>query len=206
MPTSQSAHPATITNPADVFPEAIFGILVPLLMAACPCDLAAARTAAMDAVAAYQPANPAQMIAAAQIIANGLIALDALKQSIETDLPLPVKLRLRGNAVALQRANAQTTKALLAERTDDEPPAPDPETEAKLQAAADAAKHLMTEAKARIERVMQAPPRSSARPAPMPTKQEAQLMKLLAETPPANAARSGALNLRPHQTFNPLAT
>jgi hypothetical protein len=197
-----------ITNPADVFPEAIFSILVPLLMAACPCDPAAARTAAMDAVVAYNPTNPAQMVAAAQIIANGLIALDGLKQSIDPDLSIPAKLRLRGNAVALQRANAQSTKSLQAECTADKPAATNPETEAKLQAAADAAQHLVAEAQARLERLMQPKPKP-AKPIPTPTKQEEELLKLLAETPPgitrrANALSTAAATFRTNPGGNPL--
>jgi hypothetical protein len=206
----QPANQPTITNPTEVFPEAIFSILVPLLMAACPCDLAAARTAAMDAVAAYNPTNPGQMVAAAQIIANGLIALDGLKQSIDPDLSIPAKLRLRGNAVALQRANAQSTKSLQAERTADKPAATNPETEAKLQAAADAAQHLVTEAKSRLERLLQPQPKPPAKPVPTPTKQEEKLLQLLAETPPGLTPRINALSsaatLRPHVDVRAQAT
>ncbi len=170
-------------------------------MAACPCDLAAARTAAMEAVAAYQPANPGQMVAAAQIIANGLIALDGLRQSIDPDLSIPAKLRLRGNAVALQRANAQSAKALQSERTADKPPATSSEADAKLQAAADAAQHLVAEARTRLERLMQPAPKKH--PTPTPTKQEEKLLQLLAETPPGIIPRTAA-TIRPNPAFNAL--
>jgi hypothetical protein len=115
----------------------ILGLLAPLLMTGSLTDISLARLAAAEAIAAYGKGN---LMTIGQILAFALTALDNLRLSMPPDLSLSMKLKLRGNANALNRSardntqileNQETTReAIIAEQAAsaiwDVPETPDP--------------------------------------------------------------------------------
>jgi len=75
-------------------------------------DPARAQAAARQAIEAYGDASP---LAAAQIAGLAIASLDSLRLSMQADIPLKQKLKLRGNAASLTR-QSQRTAALAATR------------------------------------------------------------------------------------------
>ena len=79
-------------------------------------DLRLAQRAAREAVAAYLARGETEWIAIGQIIAFALTALDTLRLSMPEDVPLSMKLKLRGNANAANRAARDATERLAKAR------------------------------------------------------------------------------------------
>jgi hypothetical protein len=75
-------------------------------------DIALARLAAQEAIAAYQARSQNELVTIAQILAFALTALDNLRLSMPPDLSLSMKLKLRANANALNRAARDNTQTL----------------------------------------------------------------------------------------------
>ena len=75
-------------------------------------DPALARRAAQQAIEAYQPQTGHELLAAGQILAFALTALDALRLAAPTDVSPSMKLKLRGNANGLNRAARDNTRIL----------------------------------------------------------------------------------------------
>ncbi len=98
--------------PFDPLLAMIVGLLAPLFLAGCSGDLGSARLAAIETLAAYQGRTQAELLKIAQIIGFGLSALDCLRLSTASDVPLSMALRLRGCANALNRSAQQNTRAL----------------------------------------------------------------------------------------------
>jgi hypothetical protein len=90
----------------------IAALLAPMFLTASDSDIAFARMAAIETINAYRARNHADLLAAAQIIACGLSALGSLGLSMADDLSLPMILRLRGNANALNRSAEQNRRAI----------------------------------------------------------------------------------------------
>jgi hypothetical protein len=90
----------------------IVAFLAPLFLSASGGDIYFARMAALETVVAYRARNHADLMAIAQVIACGLSALGSLSLAMEDKLSLSMTLRLRGNAVALNRAAEQNRRAL----------------------------------------------------------------------------------------------
>jgi hypothetical protein len=88
------------------------GLLVPLLASGPEADRGLAHRAALQAIEAYRASTQGELVTIAQIIGFGLAALDDLSLSMATDLSVSAKLRLRGNANALNRASLRATAAL----------------------------------------------------------------------------------------------
>jgi hypothetical protein len=99
-------------HPADLFMNFLVALLAPMFLAACGGDITLARMAAAETVNAHRIDTIADMLAVAQIIAFGFAALGSLCQSVGDDLSLSMVLRLRGNAVALNRAGERCRRAL----------------------------------------------------------------------------------------------
>ncbi len=136
------------TRPSDPLLEMIIGLLAPLFLAGGAGDLAAARLAAIETLAAYQARTQADLLKIAQVIGFGLTALDCLRLSVAPDLPLAMALRLRGCANALNRSAQQNTRAMAQQRAASTPakhhqaaPA-DPDLAASAEAAGAAADAL----------------------------------------------------------------
>jgi len=82
------------------------------LMAPVLTDPALARQAAAQAIAAYNASTDRDRMTVTQITAFAITALDALRLSTPPDLSLSMKLKLRGNANALNRSAANAQKQL----------------------------------------------------------------------------------------------
>jgi hypothetical protein len=97
--------------PSDILLTLIGILLAPVFLAVTNGDLTLARLAALHAINDYRARNQADLIAVAQIVGFGLAALGSLNLSLADDISLSMTLRLRGNAVACNRAAEQNRKA-----------------------------------------------------------------------------------------------
>jgi hypothetical protein len=97
--------------------QLILGILTPMMQAAGLTDPTLARQAAQEAIEA---GPPGPLTTTAQTIAFAMAALDNLRLAAPPEVAVTTKLRLRGNANALNRSSQRTA------RTAAEPPAPKP--------------------------------------------------------------------------------
>ncbi len=116
-----AADPAVPIHPSDMLLDFIVTFLAPMFLGVSGGDIGFARMAALETVSAYRAANQADLIAIAQIIACGLTALGSLSLSMADNLSLSMTLRLRGNAVALDRAAEHNRRALKQLRRADAP-------------------------------------------------------------------------------------
>ncbi|HEX2943654.1 MAG TPA: hypothetical protein VHO91_21540 [Rhodopila sp.] len=97
---------------APAFLEEVLLFLVPMFMHGAAGDAAAARHAALSALAAYDPQTEQELRLAAEITSLGFSMLEALAQSANPDLSINAVLRLRGNANALHRSAHQCQRVL----------------------------------------------------------------------------------------------
>jgi hypothetical protein len=81
-------------------------------------DISFARMAAFETLNAYRAKTQVDMIAIAQIVGCGLAALVSISRSMEDDISVSMTLRLRGNAVALNRTVEHARRALEKSRRD----------------------------------------------------------------------------------------
>ncbi|HEY1410746.1 MAG TPA: hypothetical protein VGF36_01335 [Rhodopila sp.] len=156
MTETQSPHEI---QSGDLLLTLIVALLAPLFLTASDGNIAFARLAAIETVSAYRARSQADLITIALIIACGLAALGSLGLSMADNLSTSMVLRLRGNAVALNRAADQNRKALAASEAAE--PAPDLDYETAVQANVAAAQELTAAAKADLrnpEPVAPAPP------------------------------------------------
>jgi hypothetical protein len=112
---------------ASAFLEEILTFLLPLFMTGARGDTAAARQAALSALAAYDVATEQELRLAAEITSLGFGVLESLAKSMNPDLPINAVLRLRGNANALHRSayqNQRVLDRLRQQRKTAEPPVP----------------------------------------------------------------------------------
>jgi hypothetical protein len=103
----------------DVFMQLIAAALTPIFSTATDGDQGRAQAAAIETINAYVPSYPSDLLPIAQIIAFGLAALRSISLSMAENIPIPLILRLRGNAASLSRGAEQCRRALA------EPPLPD---------------------------------------------------------------------------------
>jgi hypothetical protein len=175
-PNGPPTGAATPRHPGDLLMNFIAALPAPIFLGVAGGDTALARLAVIEAINDYRARNHADLIAAAQIIAFGLAALGSLSLSMADNLSLPMILRLRGNAVSLNRS-AEQNRRVLREPLRDNPapyhpvtePEPTPPTlaedpsqtrpEAFLSAAA--AQELAAESRGRLH-----PPAQTAALAP----------------------------------------
>lgn len=99
-------------HPSDILLNLIVIFLAPMFLGASGGDIGFARLAAIETVNAYTARNNMDLVSVAQIIAFGLTALGSLSLSMADNLSVSMTLRLRGNAVSLNRASEQTRRAL----------------------------------------------------------------------------------------------
>jgi hypothetical protein len=187
---SPSPGAAIPLHPADILMNLIVALLAPMFLGAAAGDIGFARRAAIETVNAYRIRNNADLIAVAQIIGFGLAALGSLSLSMLDEISLAMTLRLRGNAVALNRSAEQNRRALRDPVGDAPPPdwsetqaEPDPDPPAIADAPAAPApllseaaeRQLAEEARARLAdadrpaRRSSAPAQAQAVPAAPPT-------------------------------------
>ncbi len=130
------------TLPAAIL-ETVLTRLAPLFLAGATGDMNAAREAASDMLAAYNPQTPDELHLAANIVGFSFQALEALAQAAIPDMPLTRTLRLRGGAVSLSREShkaqrrldkLQTTRrAGIPAETETKPAHPEPKIERSVE-------------------------------------------------------------------------
>ena len=123
-----------MTETTDFMLGFVLSLLAPFLAAGSITDPALIRLAAAETIAAYNaptpdrpsPGHPSpdRLIAIAQTVAFALTSVDNLRLSLPAGLSLSMKLKLRGNANALQRSSQRATATLEAHPQDTEPPDP----------------------------------------------------------------------------------
>jgi hypothetical protein len=115
-----------MTGQSSPLTQVILGFLTPLMQAAGLTDTDLARQAAQEAIEACPPGP---LVTTAQTVAFALAALDNLRLAAPPDVALTTKLRLRGNANALnrssQRAAATPASRPPASKPHPQPPTPD---------------------------------------------------------------------------------
>ena len=111
-PNAEPAPPIP-QDPSEVLLNLVATLLAPMFLGVSG-DIALARAAALQTINAYRVREQAGMLAVAQIVAFGLAALGSLSLSMADDISLSTRLRLRGNANALNRAAEQNRRALQA--------------------------------------------------------------------------------------------
>jgi hypothetical protein len=176
--TETTANASPI-RPDDFLLNIIVTFLMPLFLTAGG-DVAFARIAAIETVNAYRARNRADLITIAQIIACGLTALGSLGLSLADNLSLSMTLRLRANAVALNRVVEQSRRALTQPQ-----PAASPTAEPQFSPGSQAALHeaeilaklasvreLTTQAQPALPNV-EPPPPATVIPEPEPKAPEA---------------------------------
>ena len=113
-----------MTETTDFMLGFVLSLLAPFLAAGSITDPALIRLAAAETIAAYNAPSPDRLIAIAQTVAFALTSVDNLRLSLPAGLSLSMKLKLRGNANALQRSSQRATATLEAHPQDTEPPDP----------------------------------------------------------------------------------
>ena len=158
------------TYPGDILLSLIVALLAPMFLTASGSDINLARLAAFETVNAYRARSQADLITIAQIVGCGLAALGSLGLSMADDLSVSMVLRLRGNAVALNRSIDQNRRALAASQAAKPITPPDPVYEAKVQANVTAAQKLTAEAMATLRKPEPRPAAIAPQAAPGPTR------------------------------------
>jgi hypothetical protein len=161
-------------HPSEVLMALIVTLLAPMFLGVSAGDISLARLAALETVSAYQARNQADLIAIAQIIAYGLAALGSLSLSMDDNISIPMALRLRGNANALDRSAEHNRRALAQTRSDapapQQPSPVDARYEAETLANLEETKTRVAAAQARLHPVAPAPT-----PVPVLTLQDKQI-------------------------------
>jgi hypothetical protein len=153
----------TTQRPFDILLNLIVILLAPMFLGVTAGDVGLARLAALQTVNDYRARNHADLIAVAQIVAFGLAAVGSLSLSLADDISVSMALRLRGNALACNRAAERNRLTLLKARANEPQPAedePPPQPDTFLSAAAE--QLLADEAQARLDQT------NSAIPVPTP--------------------------------------
>jgi hypothetical protein len=180
-------------HPTDMLLHLIAALLSPMFLCVTAGDVDLARMAAIETINAYRARDQVDLIAVAQIIACGLAALASLSRSMEDEISLSMTLRLRGNAVALNRVAEQNRRAIRQNR--DETPIPNPtatpedaetwypvaEPEPEFEAflTRDAAKFLAAESESRLRNPLPIVDHTAAELLPAPGDQRSQAVAMI---------------------------
>jgi hypothetical protein len=100
------------TTIAQAILDTVIGRLALLFLSGAAGDMPAAREAARQMLAAYNPETPDELTLAAEIISLQLHTLEALSYASDPDLSLSKILRLRGSAVSLSRESHKAQRKL----------------------------------------------------------------------------------------------
>jgi hypothetical protein len=140
----------TTHRPPSILLSLIATLLAPTFLCVTGGDLTLAHMAAIETINDYRARNNVDLIAIAQIIACGLAALGSLSQSMEDDISLSMTLRLRGNAVALNRSAEQNRRVLTQPLRDNPTPHETAPNNDATFLSPTAAKALEAEAESRL--------------------------------------------------------
>ncbi len=128
------AGTAPCPSPSFLMSVAV-AVLAPLFLGVTGGDAALAHIAAAETINDFRARNSMDLLAIVQIITNGFAAADSLCRSMGDELSLSMTLRLRGNAIGLNRA-AEQNRRVLRDKRETGPalicPAPVPEPEPPL--------------------------------------------------------------------------
>jgi hypothetical protein len=108
---SLAQTPLAKTLPAAIL-QTILARLAPLFLTGAAGDMNAAREAASQMLAAYDPWTEEELHLAANIVGFSFQALEALAQAATPDMPLTRTLRLRSGAVSLSRESHKAQRRL----------------------------------------------------------------------------------------------
>jgi hypothetical protein len=114
-------------HPSHILMRLIVAFLAPMFLTASGGDISFARMAVVETVNAYRAPDHMDLMSIAQVIACGLSALGSLSLAMADDLSLSMTLRLRGNAVALNRSAEQNRRTLRQTPSDPTAGLPGPE-------------------------------------------------------------------------------
>lgn len=153
---TQPAIASQDTRPADILAHLVATLLAPMFLLATGGDIALAHLAALETLNSYRARNHLDLIAIAQIVGCGLAALGSVSRSMEDDLSVSMALRLRGNAVSLNRTIEHARKALERTRRDPEPV--DLQAEAAVLSSVADTHDRVQEAKTRLQTPDPTPP------------------------------------------------
>jgi hypothetical protein len=194
MTQTATATPDTPLDPADILTQLIATLLAPMFLLATGGDIALAHRAVLETLHSYRARNQLDLIAIAQIVGCGLAALGSVSRSMEDDLSISMTLRLRGNAVVLNRTIEHARRALERTRRDSETIEPvDLHAEAAVLSSVADTRNRVQEAKARPQ-----PPDPVPHPAPpSPADQQRQAAWASAMSDVADEFTAGLSNLPP---------
>jgi hypothetical protein len=183
-------------HPSEILLNLIVAFLAPMFLSVSGGDIAFARMAAIETVNAYRARSSVDLIAIAQVIACGLTALGSLSLSMADNLSLSMTLRLRGNAVALNRAAELNRRALKDSLPETTTTTTDDEAifEAEVAANLAAAQQATAEAQIRLQ-IVEPPPTET----PDLTDQQLQAMWASAMTDVAEEFTANFENLSPQE-------
>jgi hypothetical protein len=114
MTQTTTADGAETRRRFDTLINLLVTLLTPMFFAPTGGDARLARAAALETIIGYQAQTGAGLIAVAKIISFGIATLDSLSLSMNQDLEIPMILRLRGNANALDRSGERNERAFRA--------------------------------------------------------------------------------------------
>nr|WP_294506391.1 hypothetical protein [uncultured Rhodopila sp.] len=171
----------------------IISLLAPMFLWSCKGDVLLARRAAVETLGAYCAVGNLSLIRAAKIVAFDLATLSSLSLSMFDDTSTVLALRLRGNAVSLDRAAERNRLAFEQDRRDGVIVAKAAGvTDEDVRAAVKEAQNQVRQAQARMQAEPQTAPRAQAAapPPPAPAPAAAPINERQhAAPPPANAVR-----------------
>ncbi len=158
----------TTRGASELLVNLVIALLAPMFLWSCEGDAALARAAAAETLNAYCAADNLTLIRAAKIVAFDLATLRSLSLSMFGETAASLALRLRGNAVSLDRAAERNRAALEQDRRSAALVAQaDERTEADVAASVREAQLQVRQAQARAQAEPQPPqPRTPAPAAP----------------------------------------
>jgi hypothetical protein len=113
MSSRKTAHGAS-----DSLVDLIIALLAPMFLWSCEGDVVLARAAAAETLDAYCAADNLSLIRAAKVLALDLATLSSLSLSMFDEASASLALRLRGNAISLDRSAERNRAALEQDRRD----------------------------------------------------------------------------------------
>lgn len=102
--------PDSASTPLPLLDGVAIAMLAPFFLPYTGFDLGAARAAAWQAMQSCRIDSPVDLLPVLQILAFGYASVVSLAQSMDDDLPPPLRLRFRANAGTLDRAHARALR------------------------------------------------------------------------------------------------
>jgi hypothetical protein len=195
MTATSTPDQDTTLHPAEILIHVVVILLAPMFITAADGNIGLARRAALETINAYRVRNHASLMTVAKVIGFGLATLGSLSLSMTDDLSIPLILRLRGNANALDRSADRNERKLEASHpAATEPSEPDYD-EAEVRAQVAEAQRRAAEVRARSQAPKPRPPEPQA-PEP-PAAAPKRPLQVQTHTQPAKPTAAPAAAPRP---------